>query len=116
MNICGHIIKNELIIGISPLYSKDTSEGAYRATVRPVMLIFEIHTVPRTIEIKSDWFKVGYDKTILTPEIEQGRKFYKEFEDQYYALRKEIAALIGEPIEEQNRFDEKPTADNGKRN
>lgn len=114
MDILGHLIKTGSIVGISPLFLKEYPDMAYRLTVRPVQLIFDIHAIDRSIEIKSDWFNVGTPDSPITDDIIQGKKLYKEYEEKYYAIRKEIAALIGDPIDVQTQFDNSiiPTEDN----
>lgn len=94
MNICGHIIKTDLIIGIGPIYVLEHPDPRMRNIHRPVALGFEVHTTERSIEVKSEYFKVGIEAEPLDKGEAQDREAYKQFEEQYYNAQKEIADLL----------------------
>lgn len=96
MNICGHIIKTELIIGIGPIYVLHHPDPRLRNTHNPVALVFEVHTAERTIEIKSEYYKLGIGPAALDEGEKQDRVLYLKFEEQYYKAVAEISELIGE--------------------
>lgn len=98
MDICGHLISTDQIIGIGPLTVQPTEKEKLYAEHSAVHLVFEVHTKARSIEIRS--------RLLHRVKIGKGndREMYKVFEKEYYVVRKQIAILLDEDILEQNRF------------
>lgn len=85
MNICNNIIKDEEIIGIGPLLWHQ--KGQVPAVC---FYAFNVFTRQTCIEIKSQTVEAF---NAIDPD---DQKNLKEFQSEYWAIRKKIAALIGE--------------------
>ena len=108
MNICGHLIKTTDIIGIGPLCYQESPDLTLRTLYEQQRLVFDIYTSRSTIEIKSDYFNVGTGQSRKDDKIMQEHyKRYVEFENDYYSVKRTIAILIEESMEEIAKIDKK---------
>jgi hypothetical protein len=85
MNICNNIIKDEEIIGIGPLHwhQKGTSPALCHYS-------FNVYTKQTAVEVSSEVIEA------FNYIDEQDRKTLGEFQAEYFAVRKKIAAMLGE--------------------
>lgn len=86
MEIFGHIVKSDEVIGIGPLFMQQSSDPAMRSLYNSFRYEFELHARTRSIKIVSDYFHpAGQDA-----EKEKANKWKEE----YFTERKKIEAHI----------------------
>ena len=63
MNICNHVIRDDLIAGIGPLMSKTSSSLEIHSVYNSRQLWFWLHLKAQSFKIESDWFDIGNGTT-----------------------------------------------------
>ena len=88
MNIFDHIIPDNAILGIGPLFMEESAAETMNVLYGRRRYFFELHLVAHTTMVRSEWFHIKEAK-------EQQQKM-KEWREQYFITRQRIATLIGE--------------------
>ena len=92
MEILGHTIKNDEIIGISPMYQENAKDLTMVQLYGAYYLLFNIHCKQRDIEIKSN---VIYNSDAYKDDKKHlVAKAREEFSDQYKKIKEQITELI----------------------
>jgi hypothetical protein len=91
IEIFGHMIKRDEIIGISALRVKATTDPAMWSLYGAKKLFFHVHTKQNSIEIDSDYFKVS---SIDEKEALDERKAYNEWAGEYKKLKELIKLML----------------------
>lgn len=85
MNICGHNIADDQVIGIGPLMSKRKTDFAENL----VQGFFKIYLRGYEVIIESDWLSVGDPDTRNEQEL-RAREEVELFKVNYYKIKKTI--------------------------
>ena len=92
MDICGHIITDEEIIGIGPLMMESPTDPIQMNIYNRRKLTFELHLKNHSTKIESEWYDL-YNGASITQQILDIRKRYSEFKEQYEKVREKILAI-----------------------
>ncbi len=85
MNICGHIIADDQVIGIGPLMNHTKTKYAEKH----VQISFKIYLRGYEISVESDWLSIGNYGTSKEDEL-KAREEAEAFERNYHAIKIEI--------------------------
>ena len=95
MEIIGHFIADNEIIGISPVYDQATTDQATLHLYNAQRVVFYVHCKSRDIEIQSNYFYIGRGKPEdLNKEEKQGRLKRSNFIIQYEFVKQSIIEKI----------------------
>lgn len=85
MNVLGHIIADDQIIGISPLFRQPCADATAYTLYERVSLDCYLHCKHQSILIKSEYFNLVEN---------EGKNQFKDYREKYIALAKTIAAMV----------------------
>lgn len=92
MKIFNHLLPANAVLGIGPLMWELSPDRPSVMVYGSGRYYFELHLVAHTTKIYSDWF--------YPLDSDTQKDAMKQWKMEYSRARKEIAALIGEPITE----------------
>lgn len=93
MNICGHIIEDDQVIGIGPLMVKETDSSVQASLYNSRQLLFKVYLKSFEVEIESEFFKVGHGASSNERET-AARARYEDFEPQYNKIKEIITKKV----------------------
>ena len=85
MEIFNHVISDDQIIGVAPLFLKRNS-----TPFNVVQLRFDIYLKNYAITIESDWFEVDE----VNKDHETEKQKYKVFREKYFTIAAKIKSII----------------------
>ena len=95
MLVCGHIIKDDEIIGIGPLM-KNVPNDTLNEFYNKQNIWFELHLKGHTTRIESGWLYLGTDEK--DKEATKQRKLYTEFKSGYEQVKAAVMQIIKSPV------------------
>jgi len=99
MDIFGHLINDQEIIGISPLFSQAHTDQSMQVLYKCFRYLFYVHTKQQSVSIQSDYFYPEQGNEVLNKEDKDKRN---QWRSDYNKARQMVADHIGELIHEKN--------------
>lgn len=91
MNICGHIIEEDQVVGIGPLMSSGSADPQLYNSKK---LSFKIYLKEFATEIESDLFDLGESEFLSDENEKIAREKYKDFKVEYEKIFQIISRKI----------------------
>jgi len=93
MNICGHLIADDQVIGIGPLLIKKSDDPTVRSFFNEQQLSFSVYLKHLAINIESDFLPIGNGEP-FSEKISEARQAFKKFEEDYSHIKDVISEKI----------------------
>src|SRR3954447_21609396 len=102
MEICNHIIREDLIAGIGPLMSRRSASPEIHALYNSRQLWFWLHLKSHSVQIESDWFDIGEGNTDAEKAARTNYKAWTKLYEE--AFKKVIHIMEKKTISHENNY------------